>query len=54
MASFTESELLEVEESQDEASGRTSRSGTGNRKKISKVWMYFKELKNSDGSICGD
>ena len=54
MVSFMESELSEVEESQDEVSGRASRSGTGNRKKRSKVWMYFKELKNSDGSICGD
>ena len=49
MASFTESEFSDVEDTQDEEIA--GRSGKGNRKKRSKVWIYFKEHRNADGSM---
>ena len=49
MASFTESEFSDVEDSQDEEIA--GRSGKGNRKKRSKMWIYFKEHRNADGNI---
>jgi len=49
MASFTESEFSDVEDTQDEEIAR--RSGKGNRKKRSNVKIYFKEHRNTDGSI---
>ena len=52
MASESEVEL-EVIEAQGETSGSCSTSDTP-KKKRSKVWICFKKLKNSDGSVRED
>ena len=49
MASFAEFKFSDVEDTQDEEIA--GRSGKGSRKKISKVWIYFTEHRNADGSI---